>query len=425
MSHLPRIAVAALTAALLLSLPSPVRAQTLDVVLNEIAWMGSTGSSSDEWIELYNNTASDIDLTGWTLNAADGTPSITLAGTIPAGGHFLLERTDDSTVPGVAADQIYTGGMGNAGEVLDLRDLSSTLQDKVDAWHAGVSGTRQTMQRVDTTLPGTQASNWTDGPVDGTPTNGGGGSGGECDPVLNVVDCQIDPPFQFHSGAMVINEVMINPAAVGDAAGEYVELFNAGSTTVDIQGWVLRDDDFNSFTIPTGSPVNVAPGATFLIAANGDPGLNGGFTPDLVWTNFALSNSGDEVVLEDGATVEQDRLVYSAPPFTDSFAASLERVSPRLPTSDILSWSEAGASFGLGDRGTPGAVNTLQSRRYVLRGTLATMDESLPEQDRVFAGAVYVQGNRIMDVVADPDPLPPDAAGATLVETGALIFPDS
>ena len=83
---------------LLALLPSAAYTQsTRDVVISEIAWMGTTTSSTDEWIELYNNTGSAIDLTNWTLAAADGTPTITLAGTIPAGGHFLLGRTDDTT----------------------------------------------------------------------------------------------------------------------------------------------------------------------------------------------------------------------------------------------------------------------------------------------------------------------------------------
>jgi hypothetical protein len=61
----------------------------LDVVITEIAWMGTTTSSYDEWIELHNNTTGPIDLTGWTLNAADGSPPISQNGTIPAGGSFL------------------------------------------------------------------------------------------------------------------------------------------------------------------------------------------------------------------------------------------------------------------------------------------------------------------------------------------------
>ena len=142
-----------------------------DVVLNEIAWMGTTTSPNDEWMELHNNTTGDIDLTGWTLVAQDGTPNIALVGTIPAHGFFLLERTDDTTVPGIPADQIYTGALENGGEVLELRDASNTLHDIVDAWYAGDNTTKETMDRLDPTAPGDQGSSWTNGPVNGTPMN--------------------------------------------------------------------------------------------------------------------------------------------------------------------------------------------------------------------------------------------------------------
>ena len=67
-----------------------------DVVINEVAWMGTAASDSDEWIELYNATDQDIDLAGWTLTSSDGTPVIHLAGTILARGHYLLEPISNS-----------------------------------------------------------------------------------------------------------------------------------------------------------------------------------------------------------------------------------------------------------------------------------------------------------------------------------------
>ena len=420
---------AALVLAVMVMLPLCARdavaqgTPSLQVVLNEIAWMGTTTSATDEWIELFNNTSGPVSLAGWTLTAADGTPGISLSGTIPAGGYFLLERTDDNTVPGVAADQIFTGALGNAGEILSLRDGTGGLQDFVDAWHAGNSTTRRTMQRVNPLLPGDVPSNWTDGPVDGTPMNSGG-SGSACDAPTRTVDCRPGPPFlPRNGGPIVINELMINPAAVGDASGEYLELYNAGQVPVDLQGWTLSDDGFDSFIIPSGASVLVQPGGFLVVAAQADPALNGGFAAALAWSGFNLSNSGDEVVLVDPSGVEQDRVVYTGSPFTDGPGASLERVSPRLPSSDPLSWAMARSSFGLGDRGTPGSVNTLQSRRYALRGTLVTMDETLPEAGQVFPGTLYIQGNRILDLLPEGEPLPAEAAGAPILETGALIFP--
>lgn len=126
------------------------------VVIDEIAWMGTLESANNEWLELYNNGSGAADLDGWNLNAQDGTPSINLAGSIPAGGFFLLERTDDTTLPDIAADLIYTGALSNSGEILILKNASAAEIDRVDAssgWPAGDNATKQTMQR-------TAASDW-------------------------------------------------------------------------------------------------------------------------------------------------------------------------------------------------------------------------------------------------------------------------
>jgi len=81
------------------------------VVINELAWAGTAAGTTDEWIELYNNTDRDIDRTGWRLVSDDGSPNITLSGTIPAHGFFLLERSDDRTISDVPTDQIYQGAL--------------------------------------------------------------------------------------------------------------------------------------------------------------------------------------------------------------------------------------------------------------------------------------------------------------------------
>ncbi|MEQ6375620.1 phospholipase D-like domain-containing protein [Bacillaceae bacterium S4-13-56] len=157
-----------------------------DVAINEIAWMGTTNSYNDEWVELYNNSNQALDLTNWTLNASDGTPAITLSGTISAGGYYLLERTSDDTVPGITADIIYTGALGNSSESLELRDSSGTLIDYVDAWYAGDNTSKATMERTDPFVSGTTTSNWNTSTNDygygyGTPIahNSNSTSGGE------------------------------------------------------------------------------------------------------------------------------------------------------------------------------------------------------------------------------------------------------
>ncbi|WP_201764036.1 lamin tail domain-containing protein [Planococcus halocryophilus] len=94
-------------------------ATTGTVAINEVAWMGTSYSYNSEWIELHNTTNSAVDMSGWTLHATDSSPKISLSGTIAAGGYYLLERTNDSSVPGVAADLVYTGSLENGGRSLN------------------------------------------------------------------------------------------------------------------------------------------------------------------------------------------------------------------------------------------------------------------------------------------------------------------
>ena len=134
------------------------------VVINEVAWAGTQCNDADEWIELYNNTSEAIDLTGWVLKAVDGSPIITLQGTIPPFGFFLLERSDDNTVADINADQIFTGSLSNNGEILELWDATGTLVDTANSdggpWPAGqVSPERRSMERINPNGPDT-ADNW-------------------------------------------------------------------------------------------------------------------------------------------------------------------------------------------------------------------------------------------------------------------------
>ncbi len=145
-------------------------ATTNAVTINEIAWMGTTYNYNNEWIELHNTTSAAIDLNGWTLRATDGSPAISLSGSIAAGSYYLLERTGDSTVPGVAADLIYSGALGNSGEFLELKDAAGTLIDSADAWYAGDNTSKATMERVDPRESGTLATNW----INSTGTYDGG-----------------------------------------------------------------------------------------------------------------------------------------------------------------------------------------------------------------------------------------------------------
>ncbi len=119
-----------------------------EVIINEVAWMGTAHSASDEWIELANTGDTSVSLSGWKLRTADNSVSITLTGSVSANGFYLLERTDDTTVPDITADKIYTGALSDSGEKLILENGGSVVQtlDATIKWPAGNTTTNQTMQ---------------------------------------------------------------------------------------------------------------------------------------------------------------------------------------------------------------------------------------------------------------------------------------
>ena len=151
-----------------LLLPFIIQGASSSIIINEIAWMGTVSSSSDEWIELYNNSNQDISLEGWGIYEQEKTTLIEpLTGIIKAKSYYLIERTDDQTVPGIEASQDPTGwsghGLNNKGESLTLLNNNFNLIDEVncrEGWLAGDNKTKQTMERISPLIPGNSISNW-------------------------------------------------------------------------------------------------------------------------------------------------------------------------------------------------------------------------------------------------------------------------
>ncbi len=233
-------------AAALAQSPAP-----LSVVINEIAWAGTAASSADEWIELYNPGTVDIDLTGWRLAAEDGSPDIALSGTIPAGGYFLLERTDDNTVADVPADQLYTGALSNSGETLQLLASDGTVIDTANqsggAWPAGNSSAPASMERVGS-IP--------DGPTAWVTNNGLTVNGLAADGTPIRGTPRQPNSTDYSSLSVTINEVAW-AGTLASSDDEWIELYNPGTVDIDLTGWRLVAEDGSPDVILGGSiPAN-------------------------------------------------------------------------------------------------------------------------------------------------------------------------
>lgn len=152
--------------------PAQARSQAA-IYINEIAWMGTTNSPFDEWLELYNNSPVAVDLTGWQLLAQDNSPVIHLSGVIESKEYFLLERTDETSLPHIKADLVYTGGLNNHGEILMLFNANGSLIDQVgcsSGWFSGLNEEKKTMERKNyDSLPSLEKDWQTSQQTGGTP----------------------------------------------------------------------------------------------------------------------------------------------------------------------------------------------------------------------------------------------------------------
>jgi hypothetical protein len=152
-------------------------------------------------------------------------------------------------------------------------------------------------------------------------------------------------------GDLVITELMSNPEAVRDDAGEWFELYNpSADQALDLQGCAVNDGAERTHAIT--APMVIAPGAFAAIAR----GLEAGFAPALT-LSFSLGNTADVLALECGDVVI-DRVAYGAGfPLVPGASMALDPDAIDAAVNDDASaWCAAQRPYS-GDLGTPGAPN--------------------------------------------------------------------
>lgn len=176
-------------------------------------------------------------------------------------------------------------------------------------------------------------------------------------------------------GQIVINEFMYDPNPPNDSDAEWFELYNAGGSTVDLEGWTVKDDGSNTFTI--SGTLEIAAGAYLVLGKISTN--NGGVTLDYDYPNsFSLANGDDEIILLDNTSptpVEQDRVVYDINPWPVGNGAALALKSPDLDNNNRENWCVATTPYGTGALGTPGVANdcpTAPDEIFEVQGSAAT-----------------------------------------------------
>ena len=160
----------------------------------------------------------------------------------------------------------------------------------------------------------------------------------------------------YSDQGIVISEIMANPGSVSDSYGEWFEIVNTTDSTVNLQGWSIKDLDGDEHELHSDqASILISPEEYFVLAKNNNQSLNGGVEVDYVYEGYSLSNSDDEVILLDASGSVVDEVHYANGwPF--SSGVSMEIHDPLIDNALIGSWFSSTGSYGNGDMGSPGAA---------------------------------------------------------------------
>jgi len=163
-------------------------------------------------------------------------------------------------------------------------------------------------------------------------------------------------PVASASANVVISELMYHPPQLLDDQYEFLELYNTGSTTVDLNNWEI---DGIGFTFPAGA--SIGPNAYLLLAKDASAVQAAfGFQPNYIYTG-KLSNSGESITILDANGIVVDEVAYSTnPPWPvtpDEGGPSLERIDPTLNGNIARNWRASTAAAGH----TAGAINSVNA----------------------------------------------------------------
>ena len=272
---------------------------------------GNIYASGGEWLELFNSGNSDLDLSGWSIK--DGMGNITsLNGslvnsgtTILVDGYRIVEFTAGTRL---WEDWNYLTLFNPSGEIVDVLH-----------WDANHGENNSLISQPDFTLP------WQPSPFN-TP--------GEQNPSTGI----------SNETLVIINEVMSNPSGADTSAwpgGEWVELWNIGNDSIDLDGWKLQAGGNKNYALTSERILNkentsIEPGEFLVVFMNGS-------------SSFYLRNTnGDSVSLHNADGDSMHTILWD---INITEGESLVRPPPQSGTGYWLSslWPTPGSenpSFG-------------------------------------------------------------------------------
>ena len=359
--------------------PAPPAA---DVVISQI--FGGGGNSGavlrNDYIELFNHGTTAVDLSGWSVQYTSATGSswnvTPLTGTIQPGRYFLVEEgagSNASATPLPTADAAGTIAMGGpSGKVILARQAAAltgacpvgpTVNDRVGYGSGTGDNACITAWGARTPSLSNTAAGWrnNDG-CDNTGVAANDFSTLTPDPRNSASPAKVcgQPVRSQSSATIVINELMQDPVNAESASwGQWFEVHNYGSVSVDLQGWTIVSGGSSQPDHTISSSVVVPAGGYAVLGRGADEARNGGVAIDYNYfvgtTKTIWLDSRDFLMLVDNTNARVDSVAWTSMPH--GVSKGLRNAASENADVDGPNWGYSTDTYGLGDFGTPDLEN--------------------------------------------------------------------
>jgi hypothetical protein len=322
------------------------------LLVNEI--MYDPPANENEWIELYNNSDSLVNIKNWKIQD-NGTTQYTIISS-----DFFIKPYDFAVIskndsifrrhPYIDSLKVIINSslppLNNDFDAISIFKPNGELIDRID-YRSSWGGSKRSLERLSVQRPTQDSLNW-----------------------LGSINCYKSSPTLPNSvtGAesyelydLVINEIMSAPLT---GEPEWIELYNPTTKTINIAGWKYYESS-SSVIIADTCNVTVSPGAYLVIAADTNIYRRYTYLRDvdssrkvIIAGSLGLNNEGDMVKISDIFRNKIDSVFYSDNwynPNLPGIGRSLEKINPMLASNNPASWSSSADPYG----GTPGKRNSI------------------------------------------------------------------
>ncbi len=212
------------------------------VTFSEINYNSHPKRNSGNWVELYNSSSSDIDVSNFTIRAKDSAKTyiIPQGTTIKANGYLVVSEDTIKFKKIHPMVSNFVGpanwGLSNKKDSITLYDDSGYLVKKMNyedswPWPVAADGNGTTLELKKYTGDLNDPYSWMAGCPDGSP--------GEA--------------YKPCTQKILVNEINYSSAKAKDA-GDWFELYNTDSSDFDLSKYIMKDDnDSNYYQFPANT----------------------------------------------------------------------------------------------------------------------------------------------------------------------------